>query len=235
MITDNFTKNTKLFRYNEYKDLIINLAENGDTTGEKTISRIEATKINAQRFSRIDKYCELSLELIEEINKFKLNCLWILITESWCGDGAQCIPVIAKIAGQAANIELILILRDENPQIMDRYLTNGSRSIPKLICIDKNTNKEIGIWGPRPYKIQKMAMDFKTNNPCATHEAFVANLHLCYARDKTNAIQDEFVKMFNDWDTILYQNGYDSNHKAASITPLNLHPNKVVKPDFKHN
>lgn len=187
------------YTYEDYKDLVLTLAENSKSTGEENEERIAATKINAQRIKRIDKQCELTPDLLNTIDKFKSNCLWILISESWCGDGAQCIPVISKIAQQSPNVELKLILRDENPQFMDAYLTNGSRSVPKLICIDKNNNQEIGTWGPRPLEIQKMVLDYKKNNPNSTHEEFVTNLHLWYAKDKTKSIQNEFIDLLNTW------------------------------------
>lgn len=189
------------YTYEDYKHLVLTLAENSKSTGEENEERIAATKINAQRIKRIDKQCELTPDLLNTIDNFKSNCLWILIAESWCGDGAQCIPVISKIAEQSSNVELKLILRDENPQFMDAYLTNGSRSVPKLICIDKNNNQEIGTWGPRPFEIQKMVLDYKKNNPNSTHEEFVINLHLWYAKDKTKSIQNEFIDLLNSWST----------------------------------
>lgn len=189
------------YSYEDYKYLVLTLAENSKSTGEENEERIAATKINAQRIKRIDKQCELTQDLINTIDVFKSNCLWILIAESWCGDGAQCIPVISKIAQQATNVELKLILRDENPKFMDGYLTNGSRSVPKLICIDKNNNQEIGTWGPRPVEIQKMVLDYKKNNPNSTHEEFVTNLHLWYAKDKTKSMQNEFIDLLNSWST----------------------------------
>ncbi len=78
---------------------------------------------------------------------------------------------------------------------MDAYLTNGSRSVPKLICIDKSNNQEIGTWGARPSEIQKMAVNYEKENPEATHDEFVNNLHLWYAKDQTTAIQDDFIEL----------------------------------------
>jgi hypothetical protein len=191
------------YTYEEYKTLIYTLAKSSSNTGDKSEERVSATKINAQRIKRIDKQCELTENLINSIQNFKTDCFWILITESWCGDGAQCIPVISKIVEQSQNIELKLLLRDENLDIIDLYLTNGSRSVPKLICIDKNSNEDIGVWGPRPNEIQKMVLDYKTNNPNSTHDEFVNNLHLWYARDKTQSIQDEFIDLLNAWNSKL--------------------------------
>lgn len=191
------------YSYKEFESLVIKLAAESSNTGEKTTERISATKLNAHRLKRIYKQSVLNSELTTTLNNFKLNCVWILISESWCGDGAQCIPVIAKIAEQAPNIELKLILRDENIELIDRYSTNGTRSVPKLICINKNTNTEIGTWGPRPENIQKKVLEFKRNNPNASHDEFVTNLHFWYAKDETNSLQNEFVGVLKSWNTNL--------------------------------
>lgn len=194
-------KITNPYTYKDYKDLVLNLAENSGNTGEKTNERIVATKLNSQRLKRIDKQCELNTELINAIKEYKTEVVWILLVESWCGDGAQCLPVISKIADTSSNIELKIILRDENSEIMDSYLTNGSRSIPKLICINKNTNEEIGTWGPRPTNIQKMVIEYKKEFPNANHDEFVTNLHLLYAKDKTKSIQEDFLALLKHWNT----------------------------------
>ena len=60
--------------------------------------------------------------------------IWLIITEGWCGDAAQCIPTIEKIAAESKNIETHYVLRDENLDLIDEYLTNNARSIPKLIA-----------------------------------------------------------------------------------------------------
>lgn len=190
------------YTYESFKELTLSLAERGRSTGDSSEEHIAATKINAQRIKRIDKQCIINPKLSEVVKQLRLKCTWIVLAESWCGDGAQIIPVIAKIAALNAHIELKIALRDDNQELMDAYLTNGSRAIPKLICIDKNSNQEIGTWGPRPAKIQQMVINYKMNNPGISHDEFVKNLHLWYAKDSTNAIQEDFINLFNEW------NGY---------------------------
>jgi hypothetical protein len=185
--------------YNDYKSIVFKLAEESKSSGESTEERIAATLMNAQRIKRIDKQCEIKIELKAVIDTISEKYLWVLITESWCGDGAQCIPVIAKMASLSDNIELSLIFRDENLDIIDSFLTNGSRSIPKLICFKKIDATVIGTWGPRPKAIQNMVSKYKNNNPNVSHDEFVKNLHLWYARDKTNALQNEFVDLIKEW------------------------------------
>ncbi len=189
------------YSYDEYKELIFLLAENQSCTGMETEERINATLINSQRIKRIDKQCILKDELQSEILKIKKRWKWLVIIESWCGDGAQNIGVIAKMAALTPNIELKLILRDENLHIMNLYLTNGSMSVPKLICFNKDKKEEIGYWGPRPKEIQKKVSGYKIEHPYATHEDFVSNLHLWYARDKTEAMQTEFINIIKHWNT----------------------------------
>lgn len=183
------------FSYSEYKDLVIHLANNKACTGDLTEPHIEATHINAQRMKRIDKQCVIDEDLSSLLKSLHGNFNWILLVESWCGDGAQCAPVIAKMAELNPNIRLQLILRDDNLQIMDAHLTNGSRSIPKLLILKEG--EVIDTWGARPKAIQQKVIDFKKENPGVSHEEFVTNLHLWYAQDKTHSIQEDFKEMLS--------------------------------------
>lgn len=201
MNTKSLTHVSKSFSYDDYKNLVIEYSEKNRTTGNEQLpERIEATKINAQRMKRIDKQVQVNENITSLIKKLNTKWEWIVIAESWCGDGAQNIPVIAKIASLSPdNIELKIILRDENPEIMEAYLTNGSRSIPKLICIHSETKEEIGTWGPRPAKIKEMVAEFKAQYPNVPHDEFVKNLHLWYAKDKGKSLQKDFEVLFYQW------------------------------------
>ncbi|MCC6180683.1 MAG: thioredoxin family protein [Bacteroidia bacterium] len=182
--------------YNEYKALITDLASKNKCTGEQIEEKIKATLINVQRIKRLDKQIEINSDLKTKIKEISEKQVWVILVESWCGDAAQCLPVIAKIVEINTNIDLKIILRDENLSIMDQFLTNGSRSIPKLILIE---NEEIiDTWGPRPKGIQKMVLDYKQANPNASHDEFVANLHLWYARDKTISLQNDFMELLTN-------------------------------------
>jgi hypothetical protein len=127
--------------YNSYKTLFINQVNNQNNLDENEIKYFEYRKINLQRSSRLEKTFTLSRELINEINKIKAPQSWMIITETWCGDSAQSIPILAKAASLNDKINLRIVLRDENLNIMDSYLTNGSRSIPKLVAFDENDNE----------------------------------------------------------------------------------------------
>jgi hypothetical protein len=188
---------TQSYSYDEYKKMVIKYAEEYSTSGEQLKERIAATLINAQRMKRIDKQCIINYNLHTLISQINRKQKWLLISESWCGDSAQCVPVIAKMAELNKNILLEIIFRDEHLDLMDNFLTNGSRSIPKLICIDEKTDSINFIWGPRPKAIQDRVSELKKNFPEITHDELVKNIHLWYAQDKTKSIQAEFIELLN--------------------------------------
>lgn len=86
-----------------------------------------------------------------------------------------------------------ILLRDDNPEAMNRYLTNGGRSIPKLITIDTDGN-ELFTWGPRPQPAQQIIIAWKQNPEAITHEDAEKELHLWYAKDKGKTLQHEIVE-----------------------------------------
>jgi hypothetical protein len=77
----------------------------------------------------------------------------LVLAEDWCGDASNTIPVLAKLVEQVPGLELRVLRRDEHPEVMDQYLTNGSRSIPIVIALDADF-RELGHWGPRPAELQ---------------------------------------------------------------------------------
>jgi len=198
METNVLQKITKSYNYDEYKKLIIKYAEEYTTSGEELKERIAATLINAQRMKRIDKQCIINYNLHTLTSQINKKQRWLVISETWCGDSAQCIPVIAKIAELNENIKLEIIFRDEHLDVIDSFLTNRSRSIPKLICIDEETESINFIWGPRPKAIQDKVLELKKNNHEITHDELVKNIHLWYAQDKTKSIQSEFIDLLNN-------------------------------------
>ena len=140
--------------------------------------------------TRIDKSYEPGIELRDEIEKITDKQMWMVITENWCGDSAQNLPYIARIASLNMNIELKIILRDSNPDIMDNYLTAGTRSIPKLVAFDKEGN-ELFQWGARPKAAQELVSDLKAQG--FDKKYFLEKLHSWYARNKGADIEKEIT------------------------------------------
>lgn len=187
------------YTYKEYRDMIDELLEQGKTTGDNhSDEMIHYTKMNVHRMSRWDKGVEINDSLVDMLDNLNQEWVWLVITEAWCGDAAQNLPAIAKMADHSDNIELRLILRDQHLDIMDEYLTNGNRSIPKLICLDAETLEEVGTWGPRPELAQQKAMEWKKNQSMSK-ETWAKKLHKWYAVNKTKEIQREFVEYIKKW------------------------------------
>jgi hypothetical protein len=192
----NYIENSMSFR--EYLKLIDDLLAEGKTTGANhSEAMFNYGKLNRQRMKRLEKTVELNDALKKKARNMSRKMIWLIITEGWCGDAAQNIPAIEKIAAESPNIETRYVLRDENLELMDRYLTYNARSIPKLIAFDAATFEEIGTWGPRP----QAAMDyfFEMKHQGLEKPQMMENLQRWYNLDKEKSLQIEFEKLFEDW------------------------------------
>lgn len=188
------------YTYEEYRELINGLLLKGRTTGENhSEAMIHYTNMNSHRMRRIDKRIELIDPLKDRLDELEKAMTWVILTEAWCGDAAQNLPVIQKIADHTPKIQTRYILRDENLEIMDLFLTNGrSRSIPKLICLDSQTLELIGQWGPRPVGADRLYNELTTNG--LPYREVAEKLHKWYADDKTITMQSEILQLMNQWE-----------------------------------
>lgn len=184
------------YSYEEYMNLSEELVEQKRTTGlSQNESLIEYTKLNYFRMTRVDKTLVVKHDVKDLIESIDEKKYLILITEAWCGDAAQIVPIIGRLAELNKNIELMIILRDENTELMDKYLTNGARSIPMLISLNKNFEEEWH-WGPRPRPAQAMVIENKETQALSFDE-IKKQVQLWYAEDKTNTTQLEILKKIN--------------------------------------
>ena len=174
----------KSMSYQEYRDLVKQLVAKNSTTGpDKTAALAEYTKLNDRRMNRWDKTLKLTEESIAATNKLHDHVTWLVITESWCGDAAHVMPVISKMADLNDNIDLKVVLRDENEDLMNQFLTNGTMSIPKMIMINDKTGEVTDTYGPRPSEATKMVNDYKSKHGKLTPE-FKEDLQRWYNQDK---------------------------------------------------
>lgn len=189
---------TNAITYDEYMDKFENLVKADATTGtDQSELLVNFTKLNYRRMTRLNKTIKLSNELVTGISKIPFKMKWIIISEAWCGDAAQNIPYIAQLAKACDNVELSLVLRDESLELMDQYLTNGGRSIPKAIFLKADGLEEMSTWGPRPAIIQEQVVEFKKNAPeDLSYEKFAENIHAWYAKNKNEALETELLTIF---------------------------------------
>ncbi|WP_246865710.1 thioredoxin family protein [Croceivirga thetidis] len=177
--------------YHEYRKMVTQYAAEGKTTGpEQSDSYIEYTQLNNRRMNRWDKTLKFSEEVSQKIRAVDSQLIFLVLTESWCGDAAPSVPVMNKIAELNPNIELRVALRDKNLELTDEFLTNGARSIPKLILINKETNEVLGDWGPRPEPASQLVQEYKAKHGKLTPE-FRQDLQVWYNKDKGQNIAAE--------------------------------------------
>src|ERR1051326_7932789 len=184
----------KLFSYEDYRDNIDKMihGQSSDLPVQAD-DKMRFLPLNLQRMKRMEKtvFPDAKLQaLLQQINK---PLQWIVLAEPWCGDGAQNLPVLNTMAKTNVLIDLKVLLRDSNPDIMDRYLSDGKRSIPKLVCFDTESGEELFTWGARPSSLEKEIISFKEQNPAYNHDDFLAFVHSWYARDKGKGIQEDFI------------------------------------------
>lgn len=192
----------KAISYSEYRELTRILVHMGKTTGnDQSEAMVNYSRLNQSRMDKWDKRAALVEELESKLKTLNKHYIWLTLTEAWCGDAAQCLPIINRIAEESHNIEFCLVLRDDYPELMDRYMTEGAKSIPKLICLDPEDYTVLGSWGPRPEPAQQLLREYKAN-PTKPKEEFYQDLHLWYAKDKGITLQQEFLSLLNNWEKL---------------------------------
>ena len=170
-------------------------SENIDNLSPKDLELLNYTKLNYQRTQRIHKTFKPNDKLISVMNSIDKQMIWMVITEPWCGDSAQNLPFIYEISKLNENIQLKIIYRDKNLDIMDLYLTDGkSRSIPKLVVFSE-FGDELFQWGPRPVELVNQIDKWKSEG--LTKEEFLPMIHLWYAQDKGNNLINEILNLLS--------------------------------------
>lgn len=188
----------KAMTFAEYEKLIDDLLAENKTTGlNQSEAMVGYGRLNRQRMTRLAKTIDLDELVLAYIQANPRRMIWLIITEGWCGDAAQNVPVIEKIAAESDKIETRYVLRDENLELMDRYLTGGARSIPKLVALDAETLEVLGSWGSRPQVAQELFSKMKADG---TEKAVILEeIQRWYNADKGRALQDEFVGLIAEW------------------------------------
>ncbi|MBQ4913064.1 thioredoxin family protein [Maribacter sp. MMG018] len=187
----------KAMSYQEYRDLVQKLAVEGKSTGpEQTDALADYTQLNDRRMKRWDKTLKFNETVIEKIGSVDKKIVWLVLTESWCGDASPALPVMNKISELNANITLKIVLRDENLELMNQFLTRGSMSIPKLIMIDAQNNEVIGDWGPRSKNATDLVDSYKAAHGSLSKE-FKQDLQVWYNKDKGQSIVEDLLGLLS--------------------------------------
>jgi hypothetical protein len=183
------------YSYTEYRNQVKTLLKEGKSSGnEQSEALTHYSELNEARMNRLEKTVKISTEIIQKLNQLNGDYVWLVISEGWCGDAAQIIPVRYKMAELSERIDLKIVFRDENEDLMNLFLTNGTKSIPKLIVLDKNTLEVLSDFGPRPIGAKQLILDYKVKHGIVDETA-KTNLQLWYLHDKGLSIQNEILDL----------------------------------------
>jgi hypothetical protein len=185
------------FSYDDYKELVKRLVQEESTTGEqKTEVLANYTKLNHRRMKRWDKTLKIGDKQVNEIGQYDKKVTWLVLTESWCGDAAHIMPVINRVTSLNNLIDFKVVLRDENLELMNSFLTNGNQSIPKMIAIDNETGEVVSTYGPRPSDATELVNEYKQKHGKLTPE-FKEDLQRWYNKDKGQNALDDLIKLLD--------------------------------------
>lgn len=186
------------YSYLEYRKVITDLIAEGKATGHNQSKELlDYSILNEARMKRLDKTLEVPERIASKLKTLKKEYIWLVIAEGWCGDAAQILPVLNKMACETNKIKLKIIFRDANDEVMNQYLTNGARAIPKMLLIDKESGKVCDHWGPRPKGAVVLINNYKEQFGKIDDEA-KTQLQLWYLHDKGLSVQNEVVeKMYS--------------------------------------
>lgn len=181
--------------YTEYRNLVTALLKEGKSTGkEQSEALTHYSELNQTRMNRLEKTIKIKPEFIAKLEQLKGEYLWLVISEGWCGDASQLVPIFHKMAELTPKIDLKIVLRDEHDDLMNLFLTNGARGIPKLVILDKKTLEVLGDFGPRPKAAKQLILDYKAEHG-VVDETAKTNLQLWYLHDKGLSTQEEIMAL----------------------------------------
>jgi len=193
--------------YPSYVEMVRELCFRRETTGRPEFRGKFWVDLMIESLACIDNLLQstrLNENTLRALQKQEMPLTWLTVTEAWCIDSANSLPVIYKMSEANPNITMKVVLRDEPPEIIDNFLTRGSRSIPKIICLDTESLVVLGTWGPRPIDLQvKMMLRIKAVNKSLRKEDVKAEnaateiidiLKEWYKEDQTESVQAEASK-----------------------------------------
>jgi hypothetical protein len=148
--------------------------------------------LNQQRSQRLLKTYAVPTQLSEQLKKTSPQH-WLIITEYWCGDSAQNLPPLFRMSEcSEGRINMRLVFRDTNPQLIDAFATEGAKSIPKVLMLSKDFKLK-QIWGPRPAEAQALVKSLRADP--ATRDFYADRLHLWYAQNKCHMLEQEIANL----------------------------------------
>ena len=150
---------------------------------------LEQAQANAALWRDAHRLARVSEEAVARLAAIPGRWHLLVMVEDWCGDAVNILPLLARLAEQAPNVDLRIVGRDDNADLMDAHLTNGSRSIPVVMVLDEDY-EERAWWGPRPSALQRWVVD---EGMALEKSERYRRMRTWYARDRGRTIVDEVI------------------------------------------
>ncbi len=201
MINIDATTLEKSFSYADFRTFVSDALANNPEKLQLDESYMAYAELNETRLKRLDKTLSVDVDTAQVLQHLRKEYIWLVISESWCGDAAQSVPMLNKMAETSGKIDLKIVFRDQNLNLMDQFLTNGGRSIPKLIVVEKNTLQVEGSWGPRPGGAVKLLNEYKEKHGQIDENGKV-ELQKWYTQDKGRQVEQEVLNLMKQIDNL---------------------------------
>ncbi|PQL94437.1 thioredoxin family protein [Apibacter adventoris] len=182
--------------YEKYKEIITLQEKQEIHSSNENIKKLaEYTRLNLSRIHRNDKTLVLEESVIKQLASLSHKINILVISEGWCGDASQIVPVINKMVRCTDKLDIRLVFRDENERLINQYLTNGGKAIPIVILINAETFQEIAHWGPRPQPCTPFLQKYKSDPQHYSHDDFAIDIQNFYNQDKGHTISKELTRL----------------------------------------
>jgi hypothetical protein len=183
------------YSYQDYRKMVTDLLQEGKSSGAiQSEALVNYSRLNETRMHRLDKTIVIDQSIVSKFKAIQSKYIWLVIAEGWCGDAAQILPIFNKMSEVSDHIDFKIVFRDDNEALMNLFLTNGSKSIPKLIILDKNALDVIADWGPRPKGAIDLVQNYKDKFG-VIDDTIKAELQMWYLHDKGLSTQKEIMEL----------------------------------------
>jgi hypothetical protein len=187
----------KSISYSDYRNKVSQLLLQGKSTGnEQSADLLHYSQLNETRMNRLEKTIHIGQSIVEELDRLQHHYYWLVLSEGWCGDAAQLLPIFNKMANASDKIDLKILFRDENEALINQFLTNGAKAIPKIIILEKQSLEVKGSWGPRPEGAANLIKSYKSQYG-VVDETAKTELQLWYLHDKGLSTQNELIQLMH--------------------------------------
>lgn len=187
------------FSYVAFRTHVTDALQNDPGKLKLTDDYLPYAELNETRLNRLDKTLQVEPEVALVMENLKQDYIWLVISESWCGDAAQSVPMLNKMAAITDKVDLRIVFRDQHLTLMDQYLTHGGRAIPKLLIVSKDTLEVVAHWGPRPTDVVQLVHDYKAEHGKFDEEGIIL-LNKWYTKNKGQQVQQEVATLMTSID-----------------------------------